>query len=233
MANGYGMMLDRDLTLDLLNLAYDVGRQDRDPSTSRSTLRVRLRDFVSDQEANNKTKKCLTHVWLNPPADAAPMINWALTHHDALGAPIVLQFGALLATYPFVGVVAKVVGSHLRTEGRVHARAVRKDVQKIVGGTATVEMAARKSYTTLAHLEIIKKDGQMLSAADALPDVPALLGPWLVHALLLTRRSSAISASSVTTAPELLGLGVPARLDHYPLLTAHQELGGRVFEPAV
>ncbi len=231
MANGYGMRLDRDLTLELLSVAYDVARHDRDPTTSRRTLEMRLRDHVSDQEAGNKTKKCLTRVWLNPPAEAAAMIGWALDREDVLGAPAILHFGALLATYPFVGVVAKVVGSHLKTEGQVHARDVRAAVQKVVGGTATVDMAARKSYTTLAHLGLITKDGQALSPTDSLPEIPTPLAPWLIHALLLTRRSTAVDASSITTAPELLGLRVAAKLDSFPLLDVHQELSGRVFVP--
>ena len=73
----YGMLLDRDLTLDQLNLAYDIAVDDPDPKTNRRRLTIALRDLVSGQEAEGKTKKCLTRVWLNPPPEAEVMIRWA------------------------------------------------------------------------------------------------------------------------------------------------------------
>ena len=73
----YGMLLDRGLTLEQLDLAYDIAREDPDPKTNRKRLTMGLRDVVSEQEAEGKTKKCLTRVWLNPPPEASEMIAWA------------------------------------------------------------------------------------------------------------------------------------------------------------
>src|SRR4051812_23996294 len=106
----YGMVLDRGLTLEQLDLAFEISRADPDPRTNRRTLTVALRDLVSDQEAEGKTKKCLTRVWLNPPPAAAPMIGWAREHLATGIDRRILHFGATLATFPFVGVVTKVVG---------------------------------------------------------------------------------------------------------------------------
>lgn len=58
----YGMLLDRGLTLEQLDLAYDIAVADPDPKTNRRRLTMALRDLVSEQEAEGKTKKCLTRV---------------------------------------------------------------------------------------------------------------------------------------------------------------------------
>src|SRR4051812_2421802 len=94
----YGMVLDRGLTIDQLDLAFEISCVDPDPRTNRRTLTVALRDLVSDQEAEGKTKKCLTRIWLNPPPEAAAMINWAREHLASDVDRRVLHFGAILAT---------------------------------------------------------------------------------------------------------------------------------------
>ena len=73
----YGMLLDRGLTFEQLEVARRVAVANTDPRTNRRQLTIALRDVVSDQEAEGKTKKCLTRVWLNPPSEAAEMIAWA------------------------------------------------------------------------------------------------------------------------------------------------------------
>lgn len=223
----YGMLLDRGLTLEQLDLAYDIGVTDPDPKTNRRRLTMGLRDLVSEQEAEGKTKKCLTRAWLSPPPEAAAMISWAREQPVPRAARPVLHFGAILATFPFVGVVARVVGQHLWTDGSVEAAAVRAEVRRALGDRSSVDVAARKAYTTLRNLGIVEQRGQTLGWGEQRGAAPAELRAWLAHALILTRQVEAVSASGVPGSPELLGVldAAPAQRS-YALLESHAQGDG-------
>jgi hypothetical protein len=218
----YGMLLDRGLTLEQLDLAYDIAVADPDPKTNRRRLTVALRDVVSDQEAEGKTKKCLTRVWLNPPPEAERMIRWA--RHAAVPRPArpILHFGALLATFPFVGAVSRVIGQHLQTEGSVEGTTVRAEVRRSLGDRSAVDVAARKSYTCLRNLGIIEQQGRTLLPLSYVLEVPAELVGWMTHAILMTRSADSLPVSSLVNAPELLGLKLDGKVPRaYEALEVH------------
>lgn len=221
------MVLDRGLTLEQLNLAFEIAVADPNPKTNRRALTVALRDLVSDQEAEGKTKKCLTRVWLNPPPAAVDMIGWARENlHDDVDRRI-LHLGALLATFPFVGVVAKVIGQHLQSESQIEPRRVREEVRRLLGDRSSVDVGARKAYTTFRNLGFLAQGGVSLQApaGQAMP-VAARIAGWLSHAVVLTRQVESQPQSSVRMAPELLGAawGAASSTD-YPLLEIHASGG--------
>lgn len=225
----YGMLLDRGLTLEQLELARHISILDPDLHSNRRRLTVALRDVVSDQEAEGKTKKCLTRVWLNPPPDAAEMIAWArIVDVPDLALPL-LHFGAVLATFPFAGAVARVLGQHLLTDSRAEARQVRAEVRRSQGDRSSVDVAARKAYTTFRHLGVVEQTGQVLHAPAGAIQVPKLLAPWLSHAVLLTRQAESLPTTSLRNAPELLGIQIPGVMVRgYPHLETHSHAGGPV-----
>jgi hypothetical protein len=230
MVSSHGMLLDRALTREQLDLAFAIGQREPDPRFSRRTLAISLRDLVSEQEAEGKTKKCLTRVWLNPPDEARSAIDWALQNNAATSIPTAVHFGAMLATFPFVGVVAAVLGRAMAATREVHARTVREEVRRIVGDRSAVDVAARKAYMTMVNLGILDKDKQILSLPEHALPVTGFEG-WLIHCTVLTRQASALHETSVSSAPELLGITVRSVLGAYPHLVAHAESHGRVFTP--
>lgn len=225
----YGMLLDRGLTLEQLELARRVSILDPDLHSNRRRLTIALRDVVSDQEAEGKTKKCLTRVWLNPPPEAAEMIAWARVFDGPNLALPVLHFGAVLATFPFAGAVARVLGQHLLTDGQAEAERVRAEVRRGLGDRSSVDVSARKAYTTFRNLGIVEQTGQVFrSPADAI-QVPESLVPWLSHAVLLTRQAESLPTTSLRNAPELLGIQLPGvMIRGYPLLETHSHAAGSV-----
>lgn len=228
----YGMLLDRGLTLEQLNLAYDIAVLDPEPRTNRKRLTMVLRDVVSEQEAEGKTKKCLTRVWLNPPPEAAEMITWVRQQDVPESARRVLHFGALLATFPFVGAVARVIGQHLQTEGAIEAPALRAEIRRTHGDRPSVEVAARKVYTTFRNLDLISQSGQSLGPGTALADPGPVVVAWLIHSVLLTRQIESVSVPSFRSAPEMLGLLSSAQFSSvYPLLETHSQFGEPVLVP--
>jgi hypothetical protein len=229
MVGSIGMLLDRGLTLEQLECAFDIAVADPDPKTNRRRLTIGLRDLVSDQEAEGKTKKCLTRIWLNPPESAAAMIDWARKTPCPPESRNLLHFGAILATFPFVGAVARVIGQHLAIDSRVDARAVRSEVRRQFGDRSSVDVAARKAYTTLCNIGMISKKGQSLYPASTPSTATETMAPWLAHAVLLTRQAESLPVSSIRSAPELLGVGMPGTVSRsYPFLGYHSDATGLV-----
>jgi hypothetical protein len=126
-----GMVFDRALTPELLSVALRVATESGGSPDARRLLTIALRDHVSPQEAKGKMKKCLSRVWVNPPANAREMIRWAIDHQHLDVDGTVLHMGAVLATFPFAGVVAAIVGRQLHLEGAVDPRRVRAEARGV------------------------------------------------------------------------------------------------------
>lgn len=221
------MLLDRGLTFELLEVAFRIATSDQPWEQQRRLLTVALRDHVSAQEAEGKTKKCLTRIWVNPPPEAAPMIAWVTRHAYVADDRRVLHLGAILGTFPFAGTVAAVIGRALALEGEVNASDVRRRVRGVWGDKASVDVAARKVYTTFKSLGVLAGGGRgPLVAAPRLP-VPGPIALWVVHSLLLTRQAQAVADSDVDGAPELFWAALGQRSNGYPLVSRHTEGRGR------
>ena len=157
------------------------------------------------------------------------MIDWARKAPCPPESRSVLHFGALLATFPFVGAVARLIGQHLALDGRVDAPTIRTEVRRQFGDRSSVDVAARKAYTTLCNISVLTKDGQVLRPVATPLVTPPVLAPWIAHALLLTRQAESLPATSIRSAPELLGIKIPGTLDRtYPFLDHYSDADGPV-----
>lgn len=219
-----GMVFDRALTPTLLDTALRVATEAGDSKDARRLLTVALRDHVSSQEAEGKTKKCLSRVWVNPPEPARNMIKWAVEHQDLDPDHTVLHFGAMLATFPFAGVVALLAGRQLQFDDAVEPRRVRSAVKSALGDRSTIDVGARKVLTTMRYLGLLEGPNGGPFVFGRQPVVPAALTAWITHALLMTRQASAVGADEPARAFELATLKVgTGSLDAYPLLEQHTE----------
>lgn len=229
------MVLDRALRPELLDVAMRIAMDHGSAPDARRLLTIALRDHVSAQEAEGKTKKCLSRVWVAPPEPAEKMIRWALDHLDADAERRILHLGAILATFPFAGTVCAIVGRQLHVEGAVDPAAVRKQVCAILGDRSTIDVGARKVVTTLRYLGLLVPDGRRLMMSPSPPLVTEELAGWLSHALMLTRQTRSVAVDEVTRAPELATVRV-ARApsgDQYSLLETFSEGGGTVLAPSI
>src|SRR3954462_6628046 len=150
-----GMILDRALNLELLDLALRIGTEHRDDPQARRLLSIALRDVVTPQEAENKTKKVLTRVWVVPPQNAQRMIGWAIDHQHEFSDRRALHFGALLATYPFFGSIAATVGRQIQLEGVADRGAVRTFARSKFGEREFIDAGAAKSLATMRNLDLV------------------------------------------------------------------------------
>ena len=183
------MVFDRALTLELLIWHCASQPMQRTGATAWAHLTLALRDHVSEQEANGKTKDCLSRVWISPPIPARQMIHWAVDHQDLDPERTVLHLGALLATFPFAGTVTSIIGRQLHLEGAVDPRQVRSEAAALLGDRSTVDVGARKVVTTLRHLGLL--DGsEWRAAACGPPANRSLVISSLGNALLTPHAAS-------------------------------------------
>lgn len=222
---GIGMVLDRALTPDMLDVALRVATEHGDDPNARQLLSVALRDVVTPQEAANKTKKILTHVWVVPPPPARPMIRWAIENQEAFTDRRALHFGAILATFPFVGSIAATVGRQLHVEGSVDPRAVKTFARATFGEREFIDAGAMKTLATMRHLGLLggPKGGPYVVGRPA--SAPSDFSSWFLHALVLTRQADSVATDEISRAHEFAPLKLESARSPYPLLEIHAENG--------
>ncbi|HVD03904.1 MAG TPA: hypothetical protein VNF75_07200 [Candidatus Dormibacteraeota bacterium] len=222
------MILDRDLTPALLDVALRVASAPTPWAAQRRLLTVALRDHVSIQEAEGKTKKCLTRVWVNPPPAAAEMIAWGREHQQLAADRRLLHLGALLAAFPFAGGVAALVGRALTLDGYAAPEDIRQRARGLWGDRPAIDIGARKAYTTLVRLGVLAGGhGAPLVRGEAL-ETDAEMSGWLIHAYLLTRGIQSVNEADLSAAPELFWVKLSRPSGTYPLVTRQTEGGRRV-----
>jgi hypothetical protein len=224
-----GMVLDRALTLELLDVALRVATEHRHDPSARKLLSVALRDFLTRQEAENKTKKVLTRVWVVPPEGAQPTIRWAIDHQDRFADRRALHFGALLATFPFFGSIAAAIGRQIRIEGAADRKSVRRHARTSFGEREFIDQGASKCLATMRNLALLEggRDGPYVVGSR--PQVPSELSGWFLHSLILTRQTESESVGELSRAPELSFLDLATTVTStYPLIELHTENGNAV-----
>jgi hypothetical protein len=222
------MVLDRALTLDMLDAALRIATEHRKDPAARQFLAAALKDLVTPQEAENKTKHVLARVWLAPPASARSMIEWAIEHQDQFIDRRALHYGALLATFPFFGSIAAAVGRQISIDGAADRRTVRTHARVTFGQREFIDAGASKSLRTMKNLGLIDglHDGPIHVAAR--PVVPAYLSSWFLHVLILTRQVGSANVGDLSHAFELSFLELVPGAPPYPFLELHAENGRSV-----
>lgn len=223
-----GPILDRGLTVEVLDAALHIARSRIPFNQSLRRLEVALRESLSEQEATTKTRKILTRIWVRPPPYAKAMVDWVISLEGAVFDPRILHLGAILASYPFFGEVCAFVGRQLNLTGEVNTSAVRQNMHGTWGERSSVDVGARRCIRTLRFLGILSGDsGSSRSVAAEPLTVPGDLRTWFIHALMLTRQSGSIDERDVERAPELFMVRMDNQGDKYPYLERVNEAGGR------
>jgi hypothetical protein len=223
-----GMILDRDLTPDLMDVALRIASDPTPWAEKRKLLTVALRDHVNNQEATGKTKKCLTKVWINPPVSATDMITWGRENCHLASDRRVLHLGALIATFPFAGAVTALVGRALSLDGQARPTDIRQRARAIWGDRSSIDVGARKVYTTLLRFGVLSGGGRAPLTRGEEFQADTELAGWLIHSVLLTRGITSVSVADLSAAPELFWVKLIDPAGPYPLLTRHTEGGRRM-----
>lgn len=223
-----GMVLDRALNVDLLDVALRIATEHGEAADARQLLTVALRDFVTPQEAENKTRKVLTRVWVGPPDNALAMIRWGIEHQREVADRRALHYGALLATFPFFGSIAAAVGRQIHIDGVADRKSLRAFARATFGEREFIDAGASKSLATMRNLGLIDgaRDGPYRISDEIA--VPPAFSSWFLHALALTRQVESVRVAELSRAFELAGVHIEPCATPYPLLEYHAENGTTV-----
>ena len=222
------MVLDRALRVDILDVALRVATEHGDDADARQWLTVALRDFVTRQEAENKTRKLLTRVWVVPPTNARAMIRWGIDHQNDITDRRALHYGALLATFPFVGSIAAAVGRQIHLEGAADRRTLKAIARSTFGEREFIDAGASKTLATMRNLAMIDGPKEGPYRIGSRIAVPPAFSSWFLHALALTRQVESVRVADLSRAFELASLDIEPAASPYPLLEIHAEDGSSV-----
>lgn len=183
---------------------------------------------MTPQEAENKTRKVLTRVWVVPPANAHGMIRWAVEHQREVTDRRALHFGALLATYPFFGSIAAAIGRQVHLDGAVDRKSLRTFARSTFGDREFIDAGTSKTLGTMRNLGVLEgpKEGPYRIGSRLL--VPPSFSSWFLHALALTRQAESVRVAELSRAFELAAIDVELAASPYPMLDFHAENGSTV-----
>jgi hypothetical protein len=214
---------DGALSFGALEAAYRIGALAKSLEGRSELLTVALREHISERDAKTKIKWTLNRVWLNPPKPAVSMIRWARDHADLFPDRRAMHAGALLATYPFVGSVAELLGRSFALDEPITVVDLRRRVVARWGASSTVQEGVGKTVTTFRRLDLVKGGGRKLILQGARLPVTPLGATWLIHTTMLTRQVQAIDVDDANNAPELFWTEPRKPDPDYPLLELHSE----------
>jgi hypothetical protein len=130
------------------------------------------------------------------------------------------HLGAMLATYPFFGLVCATVGRQLDLNGVVDGGDGNTRVQALWGDRGVVAQGAAKRIRTLRNLDALggSRGSRVSKAADRIAVPKSMIG-WVVHALLLTRSTQSVGQDELMSAAELFMLDLEPNGDPgYPFV---------------
>ncbi len=215
--------LDRALSVPLLDTVYGIAALDLSSEQRSAQLTIALREHTTDADAKTRLKKVVSRVWINPPEPSAAMIRWAITHPEHFPDRRLMHTGALLATVPFVGSVLLQLGRTFALDQTVTVPDLRRRLVARWADTSTVREAVGKTITTLRRLDVVAGGGRTSITRQPTLAASPLGVAWLVHALMLHRRATAIDVRDASRAPELFWAAPTAPSSDYPHLEQHTE----------
>jgi len=210
-----------------LDAVYRVANAPADPTEKSQLLTIALREFVTEADAENKMKKTVTRIWINPPAPAVPMITWALQHPECFPDHRVLHTGALLATVPYVGSILAQLGRAFNLGNQLTVVDLRRKITGIWGGSSTITEGVGKTVTTLRRLETLVGGGAKVLEKTTPLSATATGASWLIQAIMLHRQVNSLDALEALQAPELYWVQDLRPDTQYPYLELHTEGGHR------
>lgn len=194
---------------------------------ARAALRVRagvsnLEDLAqlidethSGDAAKKKTRTVLNRLWLEPRPELAKLCDRAVAIYAAEPATSVaaLTWGMSIATYPFFGSVAQIVGRLIRLQGNCTSAEVHRRMSETYGereGTRRMTNMVLQSQADWGAIERLNNGKNIRARHEPIALTPAL-ELWLVETAL-RHAGRAMPINSVATNPVLFPFGFSDRL---------------------
>lgn len=165
--------------------------------------------------AKKKTRTVLNRLWLEPRSDIENMCDRAVAVYksDPSTSVAALTWGMAIATYPFFGAVAEIVGRLLRLQGECSSAEVHRRMAEVYGereGTRRMTNMVLQSQADWGAIERINK-GKFITARREPITLTPDLELWLVEAAL-RHAGRGMPISSLSTTPVLFPFSFSDRL---------------------
>ncbi|MCZ8195620.1 MAG: hypothetical protein O9253_00970 [Aquidulcibacter sp.] len=160
----------------------------------------------SGAAAKKKTRTVLNRLWLEPRSDLRDLCDRAIDIYrsDPSTSVATLTWGMAIATYPFFGAVAEIVGRLLRLHGECSSAEVHRRMAEIYGereGTRRMTNMVLQSQASWGAVERERQGKKIIGKAGMLAMKPAT-ETWLTEAVLRYSRR-AIPLTSLPSLPVL------------------------------
>lgn len=136
--------------------------------------------------ARKKTRTVLNRLWLEPRAELADFANRGVEIHRASAdvSIVALTWGMAIATYPFFGKVAELVGRLSSLQGDCAAAEVHRRMSELYGereGTRRMTNMVIQSQASWGAVERVEKGKRVIRLAPTAIDNDELTA-WLIEA---------------------------------------------------
>lgn len=178
-----------------------------------------IASMIAEENNGSETvRKVLTHVrrvWFAPPMHCAALHTQALElslNHRSIAARQVLNWGMVLAAYPFLGNVATALGRLVKLQQAVHMDELQNRLRGQYGDREHVSRIVRfdmSSFTDWGILKADKQPGVYLSEKQVKVKDEVLLS-WLAEAIMLSTGRSQMALSELCTHPAFFPFAVDA-----------------------
>jgi hypothetical protein len=150
-----------------------------------------------------------------------------LMRRTSKGNHIVCHWGMAIAVYPFVGVVAEVVGRLLQLQSTVVASQVQRRIREQYGERETVARAARRVLRCFIDWGVLQeaKQAGIYEANRCMRIGNYQLAAWLIEALVYAQPGERFTLGDALGSPSLFPFEIPSMscatlLSHAPGLEA-------------
>lgn len=202
---------DRFIQLDCARAALRVRTGLSEPDE----LAQLIDETHSGAAAKKKTRTVLNRLWLEPRPELADLCDRAVAIYAAdPSAPVAaLTWGMSIATYPFFGSVAQIVGRLIRLQGDCTSAEVHRRMAEVYGereGTRRMTNMVLQSQADWGAIERLNNGKNIKALHERIALAPDL-ELWLVETAL-RHAGRAMPISSVATNPVLFPFNFSDRL---------------------
>jgi hypothetical protein len=204
-----GCVKSSQLSLPLSSKAFPVCRLYFDPTAFLNEA------SLSGAAAKKKTRTVLNRLWLEPRPELAELCDRAVAIYaaDPRASVAALTWGMSIATYPFFGSVAQIVGRLIRLQGDCTSAEVHRRMAESYGereGTRRMTNMVLQSQADWGAIERLNKGKNIKALHESITLTPDL-ELWLVEAAL-RHAGRAMPTSYVATNPVLFPFSFGDRL---------------------
>jgi hypothetical protein len=203
--------LDRHIRFAWLERVVSLVLAGNDAKNAKTILQEELRgSFRSRSDVRgslDKTTTILLKVWLRAPSELESLRveGLGLLERIPRSDHLAIQWGMMMAVYPFWSGVALQVGRLLSLQGLAAAAHVQRRVREQYGERETVSRAARRMLRSFLDWGVLQETGSkgMYTSGTALSVEDARLIAWLTEAALHARANGSAPLRDLLNSPSL------------------------------